>query len=78
LPREKHDKQREIIFWNYHHKKLQNYLPVAATVSMGHRASPSLGLTPVEPLLRPWLARTAKSASKLLKMTRSPKAAAAI
>jgi hypothetical protein len=75
---EKHDKQREINFWNYHHKKHQVNLPVAATVSIGHLASPSVGLAPVEPLLWPWQAQTAKSASKLLNMTRSPKAAAAI
>jgi hypothetical protein len=37
---EKHDKQRENNFWNYHHKKHQNYPPVAAAVSTGHRVSP--------------------------------------
>jgi hypothetical protein len=50
----KHDKQREINFWNYHHKEHQNYLPVVATVSADHRASPRVVLAPVESLLRPW------------------------
>jgi hypothetical protein len=74
----KHDRQRDLNFWNYHHKALEIHPPVAAIVSAGHHASPRVGLAPVEPLLRPWLAQTAKFASKLLQITRPPNAAAAI
>lgn len=74
----KHDKQREINFWNYRHKGLEIHSPMAATVSAGHRASPRVGSAPVEPLLRPWLAQTAEFASKLLNMTSPPNTAAAI
>ena len=66
---EKHHPQRELNFWNYHHENVQIHLPEAATLSTGHHASLRVGLVPVEPLLRPWLAQTAKSASKLLNMT---------
>jgi hypothetical protein len=76
--REKHDKQRVLNFWNYRHKGLQIHPPKAATVSTGHCAAPRVGLVLVELLLRPWLAQIANSASKLLKMTRPPNAAAAI
>ena len=56
----KHDKQRELNFWNYHHKKHHKHLPEVATVSTGHRASPRVVLAPVESLLRPWQAQTDK------------------
>jgi hypothetical protein len=74
----KHDKQRELNFWNYRHKGLRIHPPKAVPFSTGHRAAPRVGLVPVELLLRPWLAQIANSASRLLEMTRPPNAAAAI
>jgi hypothetical protein len=75
---EKHHKQRELKFWRDHHKDVQIQLPEAATLYIGQYASLRVGLVPVEPPLQAWQDGSTNSASKLLKMTRPPNAAAAI
>ena len=68
-------KQPEISFWKTHHESIKTRLSVAATTSIGYRASLYVDLVPVEPPLRLRQGRTEKFASKLHNMTRSSNAA---
>ena len=57
----KHDKQRELDSWKSITKSTKTHLPVAATVSTGHRASLCVDLVPVETPLRPRQSRKQNS-----------------